>query len=335
MKMTQKRVGALLQQFKKCRILVVGDLMLDRFVYGRVTRISPEAPVPVVKVVQESSMPGGASNVACNVRALGGKASIAGLLGKDSQGVELRWLLSHNDVNVECAMMVAGMKTIVKERIIADRQQVVRVDFEAETKWTPRQLDKFMALLALELGKADGVILEDYGKGMMTQEIVDLVLGMAAKRKIPVGLDPKEGRELTVKGITLATPNRKEAFAIAGLTDPGAKDNPLTDKALLKAGGILMAKWEAENLAITLGPQGMFLLSRRKAPRHIPTHAREVFDVSGAGDTVIAACTTAMAAGAGFAEAAWVANLAAGVVVGKLGTASAAPDELLAKMKQK
>lgn len=333
--MTQKRVGALLQQFKKCRILVVGDLMLDRFVYGRVTRISPEAPVPVVKVVQESSMPGGASNVACNVRALGGKASIAGLLGKDSQGVELRWLLSHNDVNVECAMMVAGMKTIVKERIIADRQQVVRVDFEAETKWTPRQLDKFMALLALELGKADGVILEDYGKGMMTQEIVDLVLGMAAKRKIPVGLDPKEGRELTVKGITLATPNRKEAFAIAGLTDPGAKDNPLTDKALLKAGGILMAKWEAENLAITLGPQGMFLLSRRKAPRHIPTHAREVFDVSGAGDTVIAACTTAMAAGAGFAEAAWVANLAAGVVVGKLGTASAAPDELLAKMKQK
>ena len=333
MNVTQKRVAQLLKKFSRRRILVVGDLMLDRYVYGTVSRISPEAPVPVVKVVRETSMPGGASNVACNVRALGGKAAVAGLLGKDAAGVELRWLLADAQVDVECAMMFAGAGTIVKERIIAERQQVVRVDFDRATVWSPRQSDKFRALLAVELARADGVVIEDYGKGAVTQEVVDLVLEKAAKRNLPVGLDPKEGHDLDLKGITVATPNRKEAFGIAGLIDPGAKENPLADKALAKAGEILMEKWGALNLAITLGPLGMYLLTRGKAPRHVPTRAREVFDVSGAGDTVIAAGVTALAAGADFLEAMELANLAAGVVVGKLGTASCTPDELLNHMK--
>jgi len=333
MNITRKRAAQLLKKFARRRVLVVGDLMLDRYVYGSVTRISPEAPVPVVKGVRETSMPGGASNVACNVRALGGKAAVAGLLGKDAAGVELRWLLTHAGVAVECAMMFAGAGTIVKERIIAERQQVVRVDFERATAWTPRQSDKFLALLALELDRADGVIIEDYGKGAVTQAVVDLVLAKAAKRGLPVGLDPKDGHELAFQGITVATPNRKEAFAIAGVVDPGAKADPLADKALRKTGEILMAKWAAENLAITLGAQGMYLLSRGQAPRHVPTRAREVFDVSGAGDTVIAACVTALAAGAKFIEAAELANVAAGVVVGKLGTASCAPEELLNHMR--
>ena len=333
MNVTQKRVAQLLKKFSRRRILVVGDLMLDRYVYGTVSRISPEAPVPVVKVVRETSMPGGASNVACNVRALGGKAAVAGLLGKDAAGVELRWLLADAQVDVECAMMFAGAGTIVKERIIAERQQVVRVDFDRATAWSPRQSEKFRALLAVELARADGVVIEDYGKGAVTQEVVDLVLETAAKRGMPVGLDPKEGHDLDLKGITVATPNRKEAFGIAGLIDPGAKENPLADKALAKAGEILMEKWGALNLAITLGPQGMYLLTRGKAPRHVPTRAREVFDVSGAGDTVIAAGVTALAAGADFLEAMELANLAAGVVVGKLGTASCTPDELLNHMK--
>lgn len=333
MAITQKKAAALLKKFGRRRVLVVGDLMLDRFVYGSVSRISPEAPVPVVQVVKESSMPGGASNVACNIRALGGKAGVAGMLGKDAAGLELRWLLTHADVDVECAMMFPGAGTIVKERIIAERQQVVRVDFDHPAAWSPRQNEKFLAMLAIELGRADGVIIEDYGKGAVTQEVVDLILSTAAQRNIPVGLDPKDGHELNLKNITVATPNRREAFAIAGLIDPGSKENPSADKALRKVGDILMEKWAAENLAITLGPRGMFLMSRGKAPRHLPTRAREVFDVSGAGDTVIAACVTALTAGATFSESAELANIAAGVVVGKLGTAACTPDELLSHMR--
>ena len=333
MGISQKRAADLLRRFGRRRVLVVGDLMLDRFVYGSVSRISPEAPVPVVQVVKETSMPGGASNVASNIRALGGKASVAGMIGKDAAGVELRWLLTHADVETECALMVAGAGTIVKERIIAERQQVVRVDFERPVAWSPRQSEKFLSMLALELGRADGVIIEDYGKGAVTQEVVDLVLTTADRRGIPVGLDPKDGHDLDFRNITVATPNRREAFAIAGVTDPGAKENPLADKALRKTGEILMEKWAAKNLAITLGPHGMFLLSRGRAPRHVPTRAREVFDVSGAGDTVIAACVTALAAGADFLESAELANIAAGVVVGKLGTASCSPEELLAHMR--
>jgi D-glycero-beta-D-manno-heptose-7-phosphate kinase len=333
MGITQKRAAELLKKFGRRRVLVVGDLMLDRYVYGSVSRISPEAPVPVVKVVKETSMPGGASNVACNIRALGGRASVAGMIGKDAAGVELRWLLTHADVNVDCAMMFAGAGTIVKERIIAERQQVVRVDFERSAAWSPRQSEKFLAMLAIELGHADGVVIEDYGKGAVSQKVVDLVLATARRRGIPVGLDPKDGHDLNLQGITVATPNRREAFAIAGMSDPGAKENPLSDKALWKTGEILMEKWSAVNLAITLGPQGMFLMSRGKPPRHVPTRASEVFDVSGAGDTVIAACVTALAAGAEFIESAELANIAAGVVVGKLGTASCTPEELLNHMR--
>ncbi|NCA81522.1 MAG: carbohydrate kinase [Opitutae bacterium] len=333
MGITQKRAAELLKKFGRRRVLVVGDLMLDRFVYGSVSRISPEAPVPVVKVVKEASMPGGASNVASNIRAMGGRAAVAGMVGKDAAGLELRWLLTHADVEVECAMLFAGAATIVKERIIAERQQVVRVDFERAVAWSPRQSEKFLAMLAIELGRADGVIIEDYGKGAVTQGVVDLILAVAGRRNIPVGLDPKDGHELNLRGITVATPNRREAFAIAGVIDPGAKEDPAADKALQKAGEILMEKWAAENLAITLGPQGMYLMSRGKAPRHLPTRAREVFDVSGAGDTVIAACVTALAAGAEFIESAELANIAAGVVVGKVGTASCTPEELLNHMR--
>ena len=333
MNISQKRASDLLRKFTRRRVLVVGDLMLDRYVYGSVTRISPEAPVPVVKVAKETSMPGGASNVACNIRTLGGRAAVAGMIGKDAAGVELRWLLTHADVNVDCAMMFAGASTIVKERIIAERQQVVRVDFERSAEWSARQSEKFLSMLALELGRADGVVIEDYGKGAVTQAVADLVMATALRRGIPVGLDPKEGHDLHLPGITVATPNRREAFAIAGMIDPGAKENPLADKALRKTGEILMEKWAAQNLAITLGPHGMYLLTRGREPRHVPTRAREVFDVSGAGDTVIAACVTALAAGAEFLESAELANIAAGVVVGKLGTASCTPEELLNHMK--
>ncbi|MBR6021740.1 MAG: carbohydrate kinase, partial [Kiritimatiellae bacterium] len=273
--MTAKKAEVRLGAMRNKTVLVVGDLMLDRFVYGSVTRISPEAPVPVVRVTKETSMPGGASNVACNLRALGVGASVAGMVGKDSAGTELRWLLGQSGVDTECALAFGGARTIVKERVIAERQQVVRVDFEAQSDWPQRQREKFLALLALKLAQADGVIVEDYGKGAITQEVVDLVMEVSAKRGIPVGLDPKDGHELSFKGITVATPNRKEAFAIAGVADPGAKDDPLADKALLRVAQALREKWAAEHVAITLGPQGMLLASRGRAARHVPTRARE------------------------------------------------------------
>ena len=333
MGVTAKKAEARLAEMRRKTVLVVGDLMLDRFVYGSVTRISPEAPVPVVRVTRETSMPGGASNVACNLRALGVGASVAGMVGKDGAGVELRWLLGQSGVDAECALAFGGARTIVKERVIAERQQVVRVDFEAQSDWPKRQRDKFLALLALKLAQADGVIVEDYGKGAITQEVVDLVMEVSSRRGIPVGLDPKDGHELVFKGITVATPNRKEAFAIAGAADPGPRDEPLADKPLLRVAQTLREKWGAEHVAITLGPQGMLLAGRGRPPRHVPTRAREVYDVSGAGDTVIAACVGALAAGAPFGEAAELANYAAGVVVGKLGTASCTPEELLQHLK--
>lgn len=328
------RADALLKSMKSRQVLVVGDLMLDRFVYGAVTRISPEAPVPVVRVTKETSMPGGASNVAANLRALGIGASIAGMIGKDNAGLELRWLLQQSGVDAECGIPFAGARTIVKERIIAERQQVVRVDFEqAADAWPRRQRDKFLALLALKLESVDGVIVEDYGKGAVTQEVVDLVLSVAERRSLPVGLDPKDGHDLAFSRLTVATPNRKEAFAIAGVNDPGPAENPLSDTPLLQVANALLRKWNAENVVITLGPQGMLLATRGRAPRHVPTRAREVFDVSGAGDTVIATLVAALAADAKFVEAAELSNYAAGVVVGKLGTASCTPPELIAYIR--
>ena len=332
MGMSAARAERLLGAMAGKKVLVVGDLMLDRFVYGEVTRISPEAPVPVVRVRRETSMPGGASNVACNLRALGAGAAVAGMVGKDPAGMELRWLLEESGVDAECALPFAGARTTVKERVIAERQQVVRVDFEQEAGWPARQREKFAAVLGVKLEEAAGVIVEDYGKGAVTPAVVEQVMAAARRRGIPVGLDPKEGHELGIRGITVATPNRKEAFAIAETADPGAKEDPLADKALLRVAAALEEKWEAEHVAITLGPQGMLLWGKGKA-KHVPTRAREVFDVSGAGDTVIAALTAGLAAGGSFTAAAELANYAAGVVVGKLGTASCSPQELVAHIR--
>ncbi len=329
MSLSAKRAQAILAKFPRQRILVVGDLMLDRYIYGTVSRISPEAPVPVVQVARETQMPGGASNVAWNVRSLGARAAVAGLLGRDHAGHELRSLLERGGVGLAGTLESHHLKSIVKMRVVAERQQVVRVDFNDRPTITPAMRQAFCRRVAAEVRQADGVILEDYGKGLLEQDVVDAVFHQARKKSIPVGLDPKDDHELRVAGISVATPNRKEAFAIAGLRDPGAGLDPLRDGVLLEVGRRLLDKWAPQFLMITLGAQGMLLMAPGEPPRHIPTRAREVFDVSGAGDTVIATCVTALAAGANSVEASELANYAAGVVVGKLGTATCAPDELI------
>ncbi len=335
MTISVQRAKEVLAECGRQRILVVGDLMLDRYIYGNVSRISPEAPVPVVHVSGEKSMPGGASNVAWNIRSLGGAAVIGGIIGRDAAGGELRSILNREGVSCNGCIESDMVHTIVKTRIIAERQQVVRVDWEGTDGIDAALVEQFCRLLREEVRKSSGVVLEDYGKGVILQAVVDAVLREASDLGVPVGLDPKDNHELVVRGITVATPNRKEAFIMAGIKETPAHANPLEDRALRRVGEILMEKWSPRMLLITLGPQGMYLASKDAPPRHVPTRAREVFDVSGAGDTVIAVCVLALAAGAAPMEAAELANYAAGVVVGKIGTASCTVEELIRHMEDR
>jgi len=328
-----ERVKAILSEFAKQKILVVGDLMLDRYIYGSVSRISPEAPVPVVHVTGEKSMPGGAANAAWNLTSLGSKAVVNGVLGRDHAGEELKAILAQSGVTVAGSLETGELPTIVKTRIIAERQQVVRVDWEGTGELDETQMNAFCESLTQSVSDCTGVILEDYGKGMIQPPVVEAVLKAAASAKVPVGFDPKDNHEFIVKGVTIATPNRKEAFTIAGVKEAPAQANPLEDKQLLKAVDILRGKWEPELLLVTLGSHGMLLAGADGTLKHVPNRAREVFDVSGAGDTVIATCVLALSAGATPYEAAELANYAAGVVVGKLGTASCTQDELIRYME--
>jgi D-beta-D-heptose 7-phosphate kinase/D-beta-D-heptose 1-phosphate adenosyltransferase len=330
---TRKRAEKIVNAFAGKKILVVGDLMLDRYISGSVHRISPEAPVPVVLVSGERASPGGAANVASNIQSLGGHAIVVGIVGRDAAADELTESLISRGISTDGVIACDWTKTTVKTRVVAERQQVVRIDHEDSAEvaaYATKDLCKTVAKLAASV---DGIIVEDYGKGVICQEVVNAVLGAARKRKIPVGLDPKDNHELDVAGITFATPNYKEACAAAGLKEVQLGKDPASNKNLEQAGVILMKKWEPELLVITLGSNGMYLLNRKEKPQVIPTRAREVFDVSGAGDTVIATAMLALAAGGDYYESASLANHAAGVVVGKLGTATCSPEELIASME--
>ena len=332
--MNIERAKQLTKMLKGQRILVVGDLMLDKYIHGSVDRISPEAPVPVVRVGRERQVPGGAANVASNICAFGGQAVIAGVVGNDVAGEDLLVLMNGQGICTRAVRTVAGLRTTVKMRVLADRQQVVRVDWESDPQLPPDDVQAFCELITKEIESCDGVVIEDYSKGIVCQEVMDAVLGAARKKGIPVGLDPKDNLNLTIKGITLATPNYKEAHVCAGLpakTPPPG--DPLQDVSLRKAAEILLKLWEPEQLLVTLGANGMYMVAHNTPPCVIPTRAREVYDVSGAGDTVIATCVMALAAGASYDEAAVLGNNAAGVVVGKLGTATCSPDELIASVE--
>jgi D-beta-D-heptose 7-phosphate kinase/D-beta-D-heptose 1-phosphate adenosyltransferase len=334
MKITIDRAKDILNQANAKRILVVGDLMMDRFVYGSVSRISPEAPVPVVKVSHEKAMPGGACNVASNLLALGGKAAMAGIIGEDAVGKELQQQLTKAGVTLKAVVTSNLHPSCVKTRIVAERQQVVRVDREEYLQLPDVEMARFCKLIEKEIAQADGAIIEDYGKGSVQQEVVDTVLKTAEQAGIPVGYDPKDDHILKMEGVSVVTPNRKEAFGSAGITESEPLDNPLEDLPLLEVGRILEEKWKARHTLVTLGPHGMLLWNEGEDPQHIPTRAREVFDVSGAGDTVIATYVLALACGATYLEAAELSNFAAGVVVGKLGTATCTQQELIDYMSK-
>ena len=323
------RIEELLTKMRDKRVLVVGDIMLDKYVVGDVERISPEAPVPVVHVRQEYERPGGSANVALNVQSLGGKGLLAGIMGRDSAGDDMLALLTQEKISVEGVVISDDVKTIVKTRVIAERQQIVRVDREDPAEAMQCMVPELCDVLEDMIATVDGVIIEDYGKGCITQKVINTIISAAAKADIPVGLDPKDNHDLDIPGITIATPNYKEACAAAGVRSELLNDQPETDAHLLEIGKILQERWQTELLAVTLGAHGMYLLTKDSAPVVIPTRAREVFDVSGAGDTVIATAVLALASGASHEEAASLANIAAGVVVAKLGTAPCLASEIM------
>ncbi|MEO5754721.1 MAG: PfkB family carbohydrate kinase [Chthoniobacterales bacterium] len=315
------------------RIAVAGDLMLDEFVWGKVGRISPEAPVPVVEVTGESFYPGGAANVARNLREFISAVSVIGTVGTDHSGGQLLELLREQMIATELVLEDTDFRTIVKTRIVARHQQVVRVDREEIRSPSEKQVAQVTDGVRQILSTLDGFIFEDYGKGFLHPELVrQLSSELHAAGKIATA-DPNPHRQVDWGKITAVKPNRSEALHAAGLPATDPVDPPLEDKPLLTAGLRLLSAWDTEMLLITLGEQGMMLLERNQPPHHIPTKARQVFDVSGAGDTAIALFTLALCCGASPVEAAEIANHASAVVVAKLGTATVTPAELIASFE--
>jgi len=307
--------------------------MLDEFVWGNVGRISPEAPVPIVEVQRESSYPGGAANVARNLRGFTNSVTMLGMIGEDRAGEKLTALLREEGISPEGLFTDPAVPTIVKTRIIAQRQQVVRVDRERPTAAGSSRTDILEKARAL-VAKSDAILFEDYGKGFLDQEFVDAVLETAQAHNILVTCDPNPKNPLEWPGIATIKPNRSEAFAVAGIPLTPPVHPAEEDEALLRVGNILLDRWGAGAILITLSEQGMMLFRKDLPPYHTPTRAREIYDVSGAGDTVISLYTLALAAGATPEEAAEIANHAAGIVVGKLGTATCSREELEASFRE-
>ncbi len=317
-----KDFSKLVDHLSDTTVLVIGDWILDEFVWGTVDRISPEAPVPVVNVTKESFVPGGALNVANNIRTLGGVVYPCGLVGRDLRGRMLVKAMRKEGIDTSGAIYDKGRPTTLKTRVIAHSQQMVRFDREDSRDLSRDHLKKALAFIEKVLPKVDAVIIEDYGKGMITPELLTHILEKAKTFKKPVLVDPKEKHFSYYRGVTAITPNRKEAFSACG----PFKNGRLPE--IHEVGKKLLKQFSCQAVLITLGEEGMILFEKNGAVTKISTAAQEVYDVSGAGDTVIAVFAMALAAHATMKEAATLANLAAGIVVGKLGTATVTAQEL-------
>jgi D-beta-D-heptose 7-phosphate kinase/D-beta-D-heptose 1-phosphate adenosyltransferase len=312
---------AILQAIQGKRILVIGDAMLDNYVWGDASRISPEAPVPVVKVSHETFTAGGAANVALNIAALGGSATLFGWIGDDPSGRRLVEVVRNGGVRVLEGAVSSRHETIVKTRIVCRRQQLCRMDREAGPEHFALAPAEIRQRLAPALREADAVILSDYGKGLVTTESIRAIQA-AASAGMFIALDPKPRAGIAYSGLSVMTPNRAEALRLADLDD---------DAGAFPAEAVfarIRDKFHPEHLVVTMGADGMLIGENGRPVEQIPTVAREVFDVSGAGDTVIAALTLAAAAGVSLGDAAKFANTAAGFVVGKIGTATATPEDI-------
>lgn len=315
------KLKRLVDRFTGLKILVVGDVMLDEYIWGKVTRISPEAPIPVVHVQKENALPGGAANVANNIRSLGGQVVLAGVLGQDAMAQRIKLLLRKEGVNTDLLLHDNSRPTITKTRVIAHSQQVVRIDRESSGQVKARVLNDLLERMQKWMKRVDAVIISDYNKGLLTEVFAQGVISLARQNRLIITGDPKPENIHKFKSVTLISPNQSEAEKAAGL-------RITNQKTLIQAGKRILQQLGCEAVLVTRGEAGMSLFEQGGHVSHIPTVAQEVYDVSGAGDTVISTLTLGLAAGGNFREAAVAANCAAGITVGEVGVATTTQAEL-------
>lgn len=313
----------IINKFKNLKILVIGDLMLDVFLYGDAERISPEAPVPVVKVSNIVHAPGGAANVSSNLKAIGVDVILCGVVGDDETGKKFKNIISSQKIN--SFFLDDGRRTSIKTRVVASNQQVVRYDVEDNKKLSIKYIKEIEKFLQSRINELNAIIISDYGKGVVTKKLIEMVSKFAKESGIPLTVDPKIENFKFYKGVTCITPNTKEASEGSGVV---IKDS----LSLLKAAKKIMKMLNPDTLLITRGSKGMALFERNGNVVKVPALAKEVFDVTGAGDTVISIFTAAIAAGANYVDAMKLSNLAGSIVVGKMGTATVTKSELADKL---
>jgi len=321
--MTKKRAFEIIENFPKSSVLVVGDIMIDHFIWGSVTRISPEAPVPVVEVQADNYMLGGCANVVNNIFSLGGKAYVTGAVGSDDMGERLLGELRTRHIDTEGIIVEEGRPTTLKTRIVAHSQQVVRFDRENRRPIHSGSVKKIINYIEKVIEKPGAIVISDYNKGVVSALLLNGIREVIAGKGIIVCVDPKQNDFSLYRGFDIITPNHHEAGRAAGMEIMGGRD-------IVKTGRTLLDKFDFQALLITRGEEGMTLFERKEKATHtvFPAEAREVFDVTGAGDTVIGVFALCVASGATFKEAAALANQAAGIAVGKVGTATISRDEL-------
>jgi D-beta-D-heptose 7-phosphate kinase/D-beta-D-heptose 1-phosphate adenosyltransferase len=325
MALTEERVDQITSNLGKSRILILGDIMLDEYLFGSVSRISPEAPVPVVEITSSKLLLGGAANVANNINALGDTAMLMGTVGPDEAASRLTELLEERGIGKDCLVEDPSRQTTIKTRVIAHSQQVVRTDREDRHE-LDASIEKIMLRRFFSIADSiQAVIISDYGKGVVTTSFLEKVIQVCLEKNIFLAVDPKETHFFSYQHVSLITPNHHEAGFAYGR-------RILTEEDLNEVGNGLLRKLKASSILITRGSDGMSLFREGAEPTHIPTAARKVFDVTGAGDTVIATFVSAICAGADLIEAAIVANAAAGVTIGEIGTASVTSDRLRSEL---
>lgn len=324
---SRKRALEIIGNFPSSRVLVLGDLMVDHFIWGKVSRISPEAPVPVVEVTKENLMMGGSGNVVSNIHAIGGNVAVAGVIGSDGMGDWLKAKLQQMNVDTDGLVQEGERPTTVKTRIVAHGQQMVRYDRESRHVVRPESVDRIVQYVQSVLGDLQAVVISDYNKGIVTDRLLDGVRRVVAGRRIPVCVDPKRNDFTVYRDFDVITPNHHEAGRAVGVENTHEL-NEGRRAEIARIGREIMKQFGFRAVLVTRGEAGMDLFERGGRDFHIPAEAKEVFDVTGAGDTAIGIFALSLASGASFREAAYLANKAAGVVVGKIGTATVSPAEL-------
>ena len=318
---SEKRLNELLSGLNRKRIAVVGDLMLDRYIWGSVNRISPEAPVPVVDMETEQARLGGAANVAKNIKSLGGEPILIGVIGDDNSGKQLFEIVQGSKFPVEGIVVDNSRPTTVKTRVIANNQHVVRIDREQKADISPEIQERLLEIVRKFIGSIDGIIIEDYNKGVVVKNLISQIITLALKHNKIITVDPKFNNFFEYKNVTVVKPNRKETEEVLGT-------RLKSDKDIINAGKSLLQKLGAKNILLTLGERGMSLFESNGKNSSMPTKALNVADVSGAGDTVISTLTMALAAGADILEASYLANYAGGIVCEEVGIVPIELDKL-------